>query len=806
MYRATTDTLAFTTGGTERVRLGTSEMVINEGSADYNFRVESNNNANMLFVDGGNDRVGIGTASPSSLLSVGTVPTHTPGAVFTASPSSFFSTTTLGGTTGNDQKIAIFGGADATNVSGLALYRYRKATGTNWTTDGFSLRQEVDGTANIYNYMNFAGGNVGIGTVDPGYELDIQSTGDSIVQTRTTTNSSGNDAYFRASLAGSNAGDAYIQFDIDSVGGYSIGIDNSDSDKLKFDYGGPAIPGGGTKLTITSAGNVGIGTDDPSYLLDISGDSRVRVTGTNAANFGGFEAENNAGVGSFLATGGNGRSDLLDNRGYVLSQSAGDGLVVCAEGADPIIFATSGFQTTNEAMRIDADGKVGIANTTPKYNLDVNAANNTLAASFGHQIANTAWTGIHFGYKEPANASYRKSALVFERIDNSSKMDGSSRSNNAGGAIHMLLANYGSSTASNLTQYSQDHEDGHVVGTWHTDGSYETIHAAEWTHGTTSTEANYQRQRLSLTETIYDTQYIDLDPPAYSNGNWYVLVGVRSGTADRNITFKVDLQQASWIFFEAAVGNSADATSRTHTISYSFDNVTYTQLQTASFSSTSSSPLRDTVFFNTTSQNNYTGQIYLRTTISGGTSSHNTLVGWTGFKIKSMGQGMSFNTNKTFRGASRYIGQFCTNAAQNTVIANADAGYVRFAAHMDEDMDTDIMEARTSGNFGVQFKKAGWVMLNYNQDIMTTGTTGYISSIVYRGTASQIDAHSGHSQVGEFLITNTSSQWDMMGGATLIKVAANDVIGIRYSAAAIAAMDSGSWSTYCFDWFEQKIL
>jgi hypothetical protein len=34
--------------------------VFNEGSADVDFRVESNGNANMLFVDGGNDRVGVG--------------------------------------------------------------------------------------------------------------------------------------------------------------------------------------------------------------------------------------------------------------------------------------------------------------------------------------------------------------------------------------------------------------------------------------------------------------------------------------------------------------------------------------------------------------------------------------------------------------------------------------------------------------------------------------------------------------------------------------------------------------------------
>jgi len=38
-------------------------VVINESSADVDFRVESNGNANMLFVDGGNDRIHIGTAT-----------------------------------------------------------------------------------------------------------------------------------------------------------------------------------------------------------------------------------------------------------------------------------------------------------------------------------------------------------------------------------------------------------------------------------------------------------------------------------------------------------------------------------------------------------------------------------------------------------------------------------------------------------------------------------------------------------------------------------------------------------------------
>ena len=43
-------------------------ITFNEGSADVDFRVESNGNANMLFVDGGENRVGIGSNAPTTLL------------------------------------------------------------------------------------------------------------------------------------------------------------------------------------------------------------------------------------------------------------------------------------------------------------------------------------------------------------------------------------------------------------------------------------------------------------------------------------------------------------------------------------------------------------------------------------------------------------------------------------------------------------------------------------------------------------------------------------------------------------------
>ena len=70
LFSGGTDQVNVSTAGTERVEFGTSAVVFNDGGNNYDFRVEGDTNANLLFVDASADKVGIGTASPGVALHV----------------------------------------------------------------------------------------------------------------------------------------------------------------------------------------------------------------------------------------------------------------------------------------------------------------------------------------------------------------------------------------------------------------------------------------------------------------------------------------------------------------------------------------------------------------------------------------------------------------------------------------------------------------------------------------------------------------------------------------------------------------
>ncbi len=58
----TDDQIDFKLGGVDEMTMSSSGIVINESSNDRDVRIESNGNANMLFVDGGNDVVVVGSS------------------------------------------------------------------------------------------------------------------------------------------------------------------------------------------------------------------------------------------------------------------------------------------------------------------------------------------------------------------------------------------------------------------------------------------------------------------------------------------------------------------------------------------------------------------------------------------------------------------------------------------------------------------------------------------------------------------------------------------------------------------------
>jgi hypothetical protein len=89
-------------------------------------------------------------------------------------------------------------------------------------------------------------------------------------------------------VGGSGGGDAYISFDVYMVGGWSIGVDNSDEDKLKVLDGWDFRSDGGTGLPVMTmtrfTRRVGIGTETPAYDLDVVGDIRASGDVRSGAN------------------------------------------------------------------------------------------------------------------------------------------------------------------------------------------------------------------------------------------------------------------------------------------------------------------------------------------------------------------------------------------------------------------------------------------------------------------------------------------------------------------------------------------
>ena len=210
--------------------IGSAGVVFNEdGHATNDFRVESNGNANMLFVDGGNNKVGIGTSSPDYLLDV---------------------------EASGDSTVRIY----STSGSADAVLRLENATAAAWQiyvdgNDDDKLKiRDVTGTATLMTFDD-ANGNVGVGLTAPTAKLHVTH-----------------------GTSGEWAG----QFVQSHAGGYGVLIDVEDAD---IDPAFKITSGSTVCLNVDGNGKVGIGTASPDATLHIvsSAEGGVADGNTNVA-------------------------------------------------------------------------------------------------------------------------------------------------------------------------------------------------------------------------------------------------------------------------------------------------------------------------------------------------------------------------------------------------------------------------------------------------------------------------------------------------------------------------------------------
>ena len=246
-----------------------------QGTGDI-FEALDNSSSVFVIKDGGN--VGIGTTSPSYKLDVAGSLRSTGESTFTSNllfPDN--SIIKLG--TSSDLQILHDGSNSYINQTGTGKIiidssstgiNIQSGTGeTRFTKSGQNSEIKVDDAsqvnkivlkANGSSYLN--GGNVGIGTTSPSYDLDIQAESPAI---RMRDISDANSFLVGADNSGGYLG----MFTNDSLRVYTNSLE---------------------RLRVDSSGNVGVGTTSPGTKLDVAGDTPIiRLTDTRNMNVGDWD-------------------------------------------------------------------------------------------------------------------------------------------------------------------------------------------------------------------------------------------------------------------------------------------------------------------------------------------------------------------------------------------------------------------------------------------------------------------------------------------------------------------------------------
>jgi len=378
------------------------ETVFNESGLDHDFRVESDINANMLFVDAGNNAVGIGTGSPSYTLDTyGAVASRGSGvgnAAFvlqeqgnnpwyllqftggtfgvnyngTSSANSMLAIDSSGnvgiGTASPSRQLHLASSVPSirledTDVSGLYGEVVQLANGDlSFRADhgnvqaSSSMSFSVDGSERM---RIDSSGNVGINTTSATRELEVQS-------------STGGNAYITAKRNSATSTEIVLGAEngntvLSSVGAIPMAFYTNATERMRIDSSGNVLVGGtsqsGTanKVMVKSAGKFGLS------IIDTTAQA--------------------AGVGGALNLGGNYRvagDAQAFTRIAALKENSTDANFAYAMG----FYTTPNGGTFTEAMRIESNGRVGIGTTSAGAGLHVEGSGNNSWIRIENTLAN----------------------------------------------------------------------------------------------------------------------------------------------------------------------------------------------------------------------------------------------------------------------------------------------------------------------------------------------------------------------------------------------------------------------------------